>query len=790
MSSFLDSFDDFPGLGLVRFNLGDFRILECNRGFLKLTGVGSVPEDLKGRSIIGAALPSNVAADLSKRLAAEPFAMEVVFRLATPGGNHLAVTGDFRRVLEGGHGIAIVEAVIRTVSRNLPSEPPKKGGSGVRNGNQKAPDGKQTPEAKTTTVAAERAKSFLEAYDGIVYISSRDFRIEYLNERLAERVGKDAIGGKCHKVLFGSDTRCSWCIQDQVLGGKTVRWEFMNPKDGRWFHVVSVPSRHPDGSVSNQSLMMDVTDRKEAEKALQESEERFRLAAEACGQLIYDYSIPSGKIRWAGPIQRITGYPAEDFQKVDIWKWGELIHPDDRAAAIADLDKAMAGGKEYFVEYRFQTRSGKYISLEDFGVFLLDKGGKACRMIGCMRDATLRKKVEEERKSMDAQVRHVQKLESLGILAGGIAHDFNNILMGILGNANLAQLKAPEGSNIGHYLTEIEKASKRAADLCNQMLAYSGRGKFVIEFLDLTRLVEEMGRMIEISLSKKATIRFHLARDLPRIKADGAQIRQIVMNLITNASDALGDGEGMIVVSTGKQECEEGFLNGAFRGPEPLPPGLYVFLEVTDTGIGMSEETRNRIFDPFFTTKQTGRGLGLAAVLGIVRGHSGCIVIESEPGKGSTFRVLFPLAELPSEEVVHETKPAETSPSKGRGTLLLADDDETVRVVGVELLGKLGFEVTVALDGKEALDIFQKSPNAFVGAILDLTMPRMGGVACLQQLRKIRGDLPILLSSGFNEAEVTPETVDQPGVQFLQKPYTFNDLKDTLAQLLKTPGSK
>ncbi len=317
-----------------------------------------------------------------------------------------------------------------------------------------------------------------------------------------------------------------------------------------------------------------------------------------------------------------------------------------------------------------------------------------------------RLRAEAERRRLEAQVQHVQKLESLGVLAGGIAHDFNNLLMAILGNADLASRSLAAVSPGQAYLRDIETAARRAADLCRQMLAYSGKGRFVVEPVALDEIILEMTRMLEVSISKKATLTYHLAKDLPAVAADATQIRQIVMNLITNASEALGDQNGVISIATGAMTCSRAYLAGTYLA-ETLPEGDYVWLEITDTGAGMTPAVQARMFDPFFSTKFTGRGLGMAAVLGIVRGHRGGIRVYSEPGRGTTIRVFFPASReaLPRKSDANDAN----QEWRGAGTVLVVDDDETVCALACRMLAMLGFATVMAGDGRQALEVYPRA---------------------------------------------------------------------------------
>jgi len=340
---------------------------------------------------------------------------------------------------------------------------------------------------------------------------------------------------------------------------------------------------------------------------------------------------------------------------------------------------------------------------------------------------------------------------------------------------------------MGHFLDnidEISKASQRAAELAKQMLAYSGKGRFVVQALDLSELVEEMAHMLEVSVSKKAVLRYELANGLPAVEADASQIRQVVMNLISNASDAIGDRNGVISIATGLMDVDRSYLQETYIDEE-LPEGPYVTLEVADTGCGMDAETQGKLFDPFFTTKFTGRGLGMAAVLGIVRGHEGAIKAYSELGRGTTMKILLPAVGPPA--VAHGNS-AKESLWQGSGTVLLADDEESVRVVGKAMLERLGMEVVLASDGVEAVKIYREQTDAIDCVILDLTMPHMDGEEAYRELRRIRNNVRIIMSSGYNQQEVTQRFVGKGLGGFIQKPYTLHALAVALRNVLGEGG--
>ena len=404
-----------------------------------------------------------------------------------------------------------------------------------------------------------------------------------------------------------------------------------------------------------------------------------------------------------------------------------------------------------------------------------------------LREQAARRAME----ASEAQSRHVQKLESLGVLAGGIAHDFNNLLHVVLGNADIALSRLPARSPAREPLEEVVRATVRAADLTRQMLAYSGKGAFVVRHLDLSQEVREMATLLRTAISKQAALVSELVPDLPAINADATQIRQIVMNLITNASDALGDAGGTITLRTGvlpPETVNEPDLGTALEGNE-APPGSetpFVYLEVGDNGAGMSPDTLSRIFDPFFSTKFSGRGLGLAAVMGIVRSHQGLIRIRTAPREGTTFRVLFPAVAGGVREP--EKLFATRSDWRGTGTVLVVEDEEGVREVADRILQDFGFETLLAVDGRDALEQFERARPRVTAVLLDLSMPRMGGQEVFRRLRQVSPDLPVIIMSGYTEESVAAQFSESGAdlTAFLQKPFLAEDLIGVLRRVVKS----
>ncbi|NUP99344.1 MAG: response regulator [Armatimonadetes bacterium] len=462
------------------------------------------------------------------------------------------------------------------------------------------------------------------------------------------------------------------------------------------------------------------------------------------------------------PLAEVIPVQIEDTSWDDLWR-GLQNHGHWRGEAV------------------HHTRDGRPLNVEWSLSTIGGADGQPLGAVAVNHDITQRKRAEEERRRLEAQIQHAQKLESLGVLAGGIAHDFNNLLMGILGNAGLALIELPPESPARQSVEQIELASQRAAELTRQMLAYSGRGHLEIRPLNLAKLVREMAHLLEVSISKRAVLKYNFDAESATVEGDATQIRQVVMNLITNASDALGDQDGVISVTTGRMYADRGYLRSTFLDDD-LPSGDYVFVEVSDTGCGMDEATRGRIFEPFFTTKFTGRGLGLAAVLGIVRGHHGAIKVYSEAGQGTTFKVLLPSSEQRAEDPTILT--AEDQAYHGKGTVLVVDDEESVRVVVGRSLEQFGFEVLLAEDGLEALEIFQRQPEAIGLVVLDMTMPRMDGEEAFREMRRIRPDVKVILSSGYNEQEATNRFAGQGLAGFLQKPYGPKKLLEKVREVV------
>jgi len=406
---------------------------------------------------------------------------------------------------------------------------------------------------------------------------------------------------------------------------------------------------------------------------------------------------------------------------------------------------------------------------------------------GIGTDITERKNAEKEKHNIELQLIHAQKLESLGVMAGGIAHDFNNLLQAILGNIELAaRMIDPDSESIKH-ISKAMITGKRAKHITNLMLDYVGKGFIDKTALDLNQLVSENSDMFKIAATASIHMDVSLAEELPAIMADKAQIQQLVMNLITNATEAISELPGIVRIITGVMDCDQTYLAASLL-QEKQEPGCYVFLEVSDNGCGMTEEIRQRLFDPFFTTKFTGRGLGLSSVMGIMKSHAGALLLESAVGKGTTFRALFPAIEILASAAEHgsATPVQPVCPVKPlSGLALVVDDDKSVLRNCAMMVKLLGFRVIVARDGLEAISKFRQHADDIDVVLLDLTMPRMDGVAAMQEIYKIHSAAKILLASGFNKEELDKRVTGPSPAGFIRKPYSMNELEAEIRHVMQ-----
>ena len=521
-------------------------------------------------------------------------------------------------------------------------------------------------------------------------------------------------------------------------------------------------------------LVADIAERKRAEKALEESEHRLRVAIEAASMGLWSADIENRTIDLSERMSRLLGIWPES--SITFEQGNTRILKEDLPRALSEFERAIADRSEYQSEFRTMQKDGAVRWLFLSGRFLESNKATQGRLVGVAQDVTDRKRNED-------MVRHKQKLESLGVLAGGIAHDFNNLLTGILGSASLLAESNFAGLSEAELLQNIVAAAERAADLTRQMLAYSGRGQFQISLLSLGQEVQQITSLLQASLPKHVVLDLQLDAHLPLIEGDAGQIQQLVMNIVLNGAEAISPPGGAVTVSTTLYYLDAEEIAAAFPG-EDLAPGEYVLLEVKDTGSGMDPATLAKIFDPFFTTKFTGRGLGLAAVQGIVRGHRGGVQVHSTLNQGTSFQVFLPGSAQKAEGKL----PEGDRELKGSGIVLVVDDEEVVRQTSRLALYRYGYEVILAENGLRALEIFREQGGEIAVVLLDMTMPVMSGEEALPDIRRLQPSVRVIATSGYSESEA--RTRFGPGVYFLQKPYTAKQLAEAVRLILNNPDAR
>jgi PAS domain S-box-containing protein len=619
----------------------------------------------------------------------------------------------------------------------------------------------------------------LESAPDAMVIVAEDGAIRLVNARTEELFGyrRDELVGQRVELLVPERFRAGHAgFRAAYVGDPHVRPMGAGldlrgrRRDGTEFPVeISLSPLHTDQGSLFSVAIRDVSERDAAERTAQQ----LAAIVESSDSAIIAKTLEGTILTWNGAAERIYGYTAEEAIGHDI---GMLASDQDvldrRFARVRDGESV-----EPF-ETAQMTKSGRQIDVEMEISPIRGRGEAVVGVSMIARDITAskREQLEFERKLIESQ-----KLEALGVLAGGIAHDFNNLLGVVLGNTSLALATLPTESSLRETLQQVEQAALRSAELANQMLAYSGKGKFVIQPMALSELVQGIAELIQGTISKKATLTTVFAADTPTIEGDVTQLRQVVLNLITNASEAIGDETGTIAIVTGKVEADQAYL-ADFEHAGELPSGRYAFLEVSDSGGGMTDETRARIFEPFFTTKFTGRGLGLAAVQGIVRSHGGAIKLYSERGHGTSFKLLFPVADAAAQATISRTGPG-PSDWRGSGTVVVADDSDGMRHMASVMLESLGFVTIGASNGSEALAALRQHDGKLAFALVDLMMPGMTGGEVVAELERLGATTPIVLSSGYNAQQVTQELTGSGVAAFLQKPYELDQLRSIARQV-------
>ncbi len=633
-------------------------------------------------------------------------------------------------------------------------------------------------------------ESIVENIPNMVFVKeAKELRFVRFN-----KAGEDLLGyeradliGRNDYDFFPAEQAAFFTEKDrQVLAGGTlvnIPEEPIDTANGqRWLHTMKIPVLGESGEPEYLlGISEDITERRLAAEALRRRTEQLATANAGLERTRAQLERRDGQMRFllthlpgaywtvdaGGRMTSLTGARAGSIGPQDtVGAQLDTIFAED---VIAAHQRALAGTAQT-VELRRDERVFD-LRIEP----LSDNRGLACLAL----DVTESRRLEAER--LQVRLQKAQKLEVLGVLAGGIAHDFNNLLVSMLGHASLAMMKLDPDSPALPSLHQVEASAERASELTRQLLAYSGKGRFVIEPVVLNEAIEEIAALLRVSLAKGVELRLDFQTELPAVEADVAQIRQLIMNLITNASDAIGPRGGLVRVTTRVVEADSSYFDSAWL-TEDLSEGFYVTLEVSDTGEGMSSETQARMFDPFFSTKPRGHGLGLAAALGIVRGHRGSVRVYSEEGKGTSIKVLLPLADPDAVRPMAEQDGE--SPGAQQGIVLVVDDEQSVRqLVGAALTFE-GLRVLEAEDGLVALRMLEDPALEVDLVLLDMTMPNMDGEETFRRIRQLRPTLQVILSSGYNEQDATSRFVGKGLAGFLQKPYRAQDLIDQIREVL------
>jgi PAS domain S-box-containing protein len=638
----------------------------------------------------------------------------------------------------------------------------------------------------------ELLTTFLTHIPDYIFFKDRQHRFVRVSQALVRGLGLDSekdILGKTDEDVFAPAHADKTRAHEEAIMTTGVpliaQTEHEVWKDGSetWSSTTKMPWRDPEGRVIGIfGIARNITALKTAEKAIADSEALFHS--------VWKNSIDAMRLTDSeGRILAVNPAFCRLFRTEESEVLGKTIEhvyadEDKKDALQSYLDRFTKAPDPNPIRMRRILPGGHAIDLEvTYSKFTLSNS--QVRFLSVIRDAAQIVRQETERLELEKRFLASQRMESLGIMAGGVAHDFNNMLTGILGNTSLAQMNLPDGSPVREDLQRVEQICFQAAELCQQLLAYSGRGRFEVKTVSLNTLIRDMHHLLEISIHKSIFLQLDLHEDLPSTDLDVPQIRQLLLNLVINASEAIGGNhEGTIRISTQAIHADAAMFED-FIGADSMAAGSFIQLEVTDTGSGIQPADLPHIFDPFFTTKFTGRGLGLAAVLGIVRGHGGALRVKSSPNDGTTFTFLLPPGS--SKTVLPTTAhavTAEASPSVKPARLLVVDDEPTIRSLAGKILTRLGHQVSVAASGKEAIERFKNDPSSIDCVLLDLTMPLMSGHEVMEALRVIDPQLPILIMSGYSEADIARKFHGISPTGFIQKPFNATELTQRIESCL------
>jgi two-component system, cell cycle sensor histidine kinase and response regulator CckA len=609
--------------------------------------------------------------------------------------------------------------------------------------------------------------SILENAPDYILQIDRAGTLRYISRPPPGRTTGDMLGIDVRTLMEPSAHAAFEQALAEVLStGEPRSYESVGTVTGRNYENRIAPVRRGGQVESAVLITHDITERKRAEQALRESEERFRALVEGGFEGLMISEGPEARILVANaaigsilrvPVEEVIGRHARDF-----------CTPESLLRVV----EIVRAGLETPYEVVGVRPDGTTFPCEVLGRNITYQGRPA--RMAAFRDVSERERLRREHEALDEQMRRAQKLESLGVLAGGIAHDFNNLLATVLANADVALRDSTLSPTVASRLSEMRAAALRGRELTEQLLSYAARGPITMEPLDLSHFVREAISLLGVTLSPRTQLRLELCEQPCVIEGDRSQLKQLLLNLVMNAVEALPSSAGRVAITTTLEAPTREELEACYWKPQSLLPRAVV-LRVLDTGEGMSAETLAHIFDPFFTTKFTGRGLGLASVLSIVRGHGGAIAVRSEPGRGSELTVYLPLSDKPAISHVPAPAPASSVQARQR-VVLVADDERMLRNVASEILASLGYEVLLAADGEEAIKVFDASAEQLTLLLLDLTMPKRSGIDVLRHLRTRGSTVPAICTSGFGAEDLRPQLASDPRTRFLAKPYSLSEL--------------
>lgn len=626
---------------------------------------------------------------------------------------------------------------------------------------------------KELQLERDNFKNILGSMADGIYIVNKEYEIKYINPVTKKEFGP-ADGRKCYEYLHGRTEVCPWCKISDVLAGKTVRWEWHSSKNQKTYDLIDTPFRNSDGSISKLEIFRDITEQKKAEEELKKSEYKYRRIFEESKEIIFVSSV-DGRFQDINPAGiQLFGYSSlDDIQKIsiplDLYK-----NPGDKNEYLEQMKKS-GFVKDY--ELCLKKKDGTEAIIVETSTAIYDDNKNVVAYRGIMRDIT-------EKKGLEKQLMQAQKMEAIGTLAGGVAHDFNNLLTVINGYSGLALIQLDENNPLYEKILSIQQAGKRAETLTRQLLAFSRKQIYEPEIVSINQVIRSMDKMLARLISEDIHIETILPDKLPDIKADKSQLEQILINLVVNARDALNAVKKLDFHKTITIEAGHALLDKDYVSRHPgSQEGRYIFFAVSDNGIGMNEETRNRIFEPFFTTKgkYKGTGLGLSMTYGIVKQNKGSVYLYSEPGEGTMLKIYWPVTD---EKLKDEKAIVEKRKIYGSETILFVEDDENVRAFATDALASLGYKVHSAANGRLALEAIEKEDLEFDIIVTDLVMPELSGKEFVEKVKGVVPDMKVLYTSGYTDNHLVHDGLLDEDTNFIHKPYSGTSLASKVRTIL------